>query len=28
VSKTVIPGRGEFTVHVPSEYDYRFFTDK
>lgn len=27
ISKTTLPGSKEFTIHVPSEYDYRFLTD-
>jgi len=27
LSKT-LTGRNEFTIHVPSEYDYRFISDK
>jgi len=29
ISKTTMAGKGkEFTFHVPSEYDYRFISDK
>lgn len=28
ISKTVIGARNEFTLHVPSSYDYRFQTDR
>jgi len=28
ISKTTIPGKIEFTLHVPSEYDYRFHSEK
>ena len=27
LSKTTLPGSKEFTIHVPSEYDYRFVSD-
>ena len=27
VSKTTLPGSKEFTLHIPSEYDYRFIAD-
>mmetsp|Transcript_23184 Transcript_23184/g.17611 ORF Transcript_23184/g.17611 Transcript_23184/m.17611 type:complete len:165 (+) Transcript_23184:141-635(+) len=28
ISKCIQPGKTEFTLHVPSEYDYRFHSDK
>lgn len=29
MSKTLaVGGRGEFTIHVPSEYDYRFVSER
>lgn len=29
ISKTILPNsKSEFTIHVPSEYDYRFISDK
>jgi hypothetical protein len=28
ISKTVKPGKMEFTLHIPSEYDYRFSSEK
>lgn len=28
ISKTTIPGKMEFTIHVPSEYDYRFISER
>ncbi len=28
ISKTVKPGKMEFTLHIPSEYDYRFCSEK
>ena len=28
VSKATMAGKNEFTLHVPSEYDYRFHSDK
>ena len=27
ISKTTLPGSKEFTIHVPTEYDYRFCSD-
>ena len=26
LSKTMVGGKGEFTIHVPKEYDYRFIS--
>ena len=28
ISKTTLPGSKEFTLHVPSEYDYRFVSEQ
>jgi len=29
ISKTILQGsKNEFTIHVPSEYDYRFISDR
>ena len=28
ISKTTTPGKYEFTIHVPSEYDYRFISER
>jgi hypothetical protein len=28
VSKTTQAGKNEFTLHIPTEYDYRFHSDK
>ncbi len=28
VSKTTQQGKNEFTLHIPTEYDYRFHSDK
>lgn len=28
VSKTTVPGKNEFTIHVPTEYDYRFISER
>lgn len=28
VSKTLVSGKNEFTLHIPTEYDYRFHSDK
>ena len=28
ISKTLTGSKGEFTIHVPLEYDYRFLVDK
>lgn len=28
VSKTTKPGKYEFTLHIPTEYDYRFCSEK
>jgi hypothetical protein len=28
ISKTTLPGSKEFTIHIPSEYDYRFVADQ
>jgi len=28
LSKTVISGNSEFTIHVNGEYDYRFVSDR
>jgi hypothetical protein len=28
ITKTIYPGKTEFTLHVETEYDYRFTSDK
>lgn len=28
ISKTLVPGSKEFTIHVRNEYDYRFSSEK